>query len=68
MERGAKMMLYAAALGRPAAVPPGVGKVLASIYPPTGKQQGKKLRSVGHKIEFQYYEGLVKKGEKWSTI
>jgi ribulose-5-phosphate 4-epimerase/fuculose-1-phosphate aldolase len=70
MERGAKMMLYAAALGKPAPVPPGVGKVLGAIYPPPGdnKQQGKRLRSIGHKIEFQYYEGLVKKGEKWSTI
>jgi hypothetical protein len=64
------MMMYAAALGKPAPVPPRVGKLFASIYPAPGnnKQQGKKLRSIGHQMEFQYYEGLVKKGEKWSTI
>jgi ribulose-5-phosphate 4-epimerase/fuculose-1-phosphate aldolase len=69
MERTAKMMMYAAALGRPAPVPPAVGKLFASIYPAPGNQkQGKRLRSIGHKTEFQYYEGLVKKGEKWPTI
>jgi ribulose-5-phosphate 4-epimerase/fuculose-1-phosphate aldolase len=69
MERTAKMMMYAASLGRPAPVPPAVGKLFASIYPPPGNQkQGKRLRSIGHKTEFQYYEGLVKKGEKWPTI
>jgi ribulose-5-phosphate 4-epimerase/fuculose-1-phosphate aldolase len=69
MERTAKMMMYAASLGRPAPVPPAVGKLFASIYPAPGNQkQGKRLRSIGHKTEFQYYEGLVKKGEKWPTI
>lgn len=70
MERTAKMMIYAAALGKPAPVPPAVGKLFASIYPARGrhKQEGKKLRSIGHKTEFRYYEGLVKKGEKWPTI
>lgn len=70
MERAAKMMMYAAALGNPAPVPPAVGKLFASIYPAPGnnKQQGKRLRSIGHEMEFQYYEGLVKKDEKWSTI
>jgi ribulose-5-phosphate 4-epimerase/fuculose-1-phosphate aldolase len=69
MERAAKMMMYAAALGRPAPVPPSVGKLFASIYPaPANLKQRKRLRSIGHKTEFQYYESLVKKGEKWQTI
>lgn len=69
MERTAKMMMYASALGRPAPVPPAVGKLFAAIYPAPANPKGRKrLRSIGHKTEFQYYEGLVKKGEKWQTI
>jgi ribulose-5-phosphate 4-epimerase/fuculose-1-phosphate aldolase len=70
MERTAKMMMYAAALGKPAPIPPGVGKILGSIYPRPGnsKQHERKLRSIGHKTEFQYYESLVKKGVTWPTI
>ena len=70
MERAAKMMMYAAALGKPAPIPPAVGKQFAAIYPTLEikKQQSKKLRSIGHKTEFQYYESLVKKDEKWPTI
>lgn len=70
MERNAKMMLYAGALGKPTAVPPVVGKSMAAMYPVPGSdpRQEKKLRSIGHKTEFQYYEALVKKGEKWPTI
>ena len=70
MERTAKMMMYASALGKPVPVPTAVGKQLAASYPAPGpsKQQSKKLRSIGHKTEFQYYEWLVKKGETWPTI
>jgi ribulose-5-phosphate 4-epimerase/fuculose-1-phosphate aldolase len=69
MERTAKMMMYAGALGRIAPIPPSVGKLFSSIYPaPQAHKKNNRLRSIGHKTEFQYYEGLVKRGEKWPTI
>jgi ribulose-5-phosphate 4-epimerase/fuculose-1-phosphate aldolase len=69
MERTAKMMMYAAALGEPVGVPPSVGKRFAEIYPRKGgKQQPAYLNSVGHRTEFQYYEWLLKNGATWPKL
>jgi ribulose-5-phosphate 4-epimerase/fuculose-1-phosphate aldolase len=69
MERTAKMMMYAAALGEPVGVPRSVGKRFAEIYPRKGgKQQPAYLNSVGHRTEFQYYEWMLKNGETWPKL
>ncbi len=70
LERSARMILAAAALGNPAPISPSAAHRLRSIYagPATNKVREGLPKSIGHATEWRYYESLVKKGERWSRL
>lgn len=70
LERSARMILAAAAVGKPSPLPPSAANQFRSIYPGTGskKVRDPSARSIGHATEWHYYESMIKKGERWNRL
>lgn len=70
LERNARMVLAAAAVGNPTPIPPSAARQFHSIYSGGGSKEkpGQRRKSIGHEMEWHYYESLIKKGERWNRL
>ena len=69
LERTARMILAAAAAGKPAPLPPSAARKFLSIVGRGSKEiPGEKRKSVSHITEWHYYESMIKRGQRWNRL
>ena len=68
LERTAKMILSAASVGKPAPLPASAARKFFSVVERASKEPPEKRKRMSHFIEWQYYESLIKRGERWNIL